>query len=411
MELFKKKQPKSTEKQKTVISIIDLYNEFSSIALEAEYNQLQEDFKTNPSEKISKRLQIIAKVLNDRAYDQGNGKLFNEAKDMLPSFTKEKFDIMTKDEKDSLQKLINSKKQLDESIRKLNEPEPEQIEITVNLNEDPKENEVIETPREKKTLINQIEVEDNPTPIIDIEPKPKKPGFFKKKVKKTTEYETDKPFARDELLEQSAKPQKKQSIFSKPIGDVFKKKVTPEQKQRAVKMQQATEAKHKDGASLMKGVFNKKEKKEKIKLPDVICPDCTHPLKAHQSKGEATGCKCGCLRTIYDIAKKQGISLQDPKEVLTRIMEENTKPVEPEVEPELIEAIEKQAKQLSTLKKETKPSVQKPKIKEEITMTEPPRKAQSLCANCDHVPKSHFDGTEFCTVIGCTCDNYRAYPE
>lgn len=409
MELFKKKTPKKITTPKTSMKISDFYNELSSVALQAEYNQLQDDFKQNPSEKTAKILQMISKILNDRAYEQGNGKLMKEALSMLPSLTKEKFESMSKEEKENLQRLIDKKKDLDMAIRNLNEPEPE-VEITLELNEDPNENEVINTEKEKITLINEVEVET---------PKPKKPGFFKKKkriireneVQRKPEYKTHEPFTPEEQIEYSQK-QKKQSLFSKPIGDVFKKKqVTPEQKQRALQMQKATEAK--EGASL-KNLFNSK-KKEKIKLPDVICPDCTHPLKSHQSKGESTGCKCGCLLTVEDIAKKQGIQLHRPEEVLTRIKEESeqvtnpeiTEPNTKEIEPEFKEVIQQQAKQLTTMKKNTVPSQQvSPEIK-----TEPPRKAKSLCANCDHVPKSHFDDVGFCTVIGCTCENYRAYPE
>jgi len=139
------------------------------------------------------------------------------------------------------------------------------------------------------------------------------------------------------------------------------------------------------GEQKLKGLFSKKPK---LDLPNLICPDCMHSIKAHTTKGESSGCKCGCLNTVETIKERHNVE----------------KPKPPETQDEIVL---KQAQKMASMKSLPKP-IQLPT---EIARIEPATKQRSLCANCDHIPKAHFDGTKFCTVIGCTCEEYRAYPE
>jgi len=92
-----------------------------------------------------------------------------------------------------------------------------------------------------------------------------------------------------------------------------------------------------------------------------------------------------------DITERHNVTLKIPKQP-------------PETQDEIVL---KQAQKMASMKSLPKP-IQLPT---EIARIEPSTKQRSLCANCDHIPKAHFDGTKFCTVIGCTCEDYRAYPE
>ena len=59
-----------------------------------------------------------------------------------------------------------------------------------------------------------------------------------------------------------------------------------------------------------------------------------------------------------------------------------------------------------------KPEEPKPVLKN-LSMAKPiSHVTANVCANCDHLPNNHFDDptNSFCTVIGCTCDSFRAYP-
>jgi len=179
MNFFKKnKKPKVVE-TKTVP-----HHTFSTKALEVEYNVLMEDYKINPNEDTQRVLLEISRILNQRAYEQGNGKLYEEIKDVFPQITKDKFQRMTDSEKENMKRILKAKKEVDEAARKLSEPDPVEfsmkIETPTTIKQDQTKNEVIhQTNYDKKqdeevVLINEVEVKQK---------KMKIPGmnFFKKK--------------------------------------------------------------------------------------------------------------------------------------------------------------------------------------------------------------------------------------
>ncbi len=413
MNFFKKNKSKETSKTRTRLSLG--YSDFPNEALEITYKHLMENYTANPNEQTGRKLQDISKILNDRAYKQGNGKLYQEINEITP-LSQEKFNRMTTPEKENLKRIVNQKKESDEAIKKLSEPQPDldgELDNYENeygsVDRPSPQNEVIhQTNYDKKqdeevVLINKIELKQKK--------KMKIPGmnFFKKQklVKLPKELDGDfvmkpkkeignaKTYSEEELqqalLQKEAqasvnldhdpnmqtmsdppKPkEQKHSIFNKPL---FQKK----EKTNLEGLQEQR----------LKGLFSKKPK---LKLPDLICPDCMHSIKAHTTKGESSGCKCGCLNTVETIAEKHNVTLEQPKQQTPKESHDDV--------------IIKQAQKMASMKSEPKP------IKPPEPLVEPSTKTRSLCANCDHIPKAHFDGNKFCTVIGCTCETYRAYPE
>jgi hypothetical protein len=394
--------------------------EWSTQAIEVEYNVLIKDYEANPNDITARRLQYLSKKLNDRAYEQGNGKLYQEINESIP-ITQEKFNRMSSSEKENLKRIVEQKKLVDKALKKLSEPEPDlDVELDNYENEygsvdRPSPNQVIhQTDYDKKqdeevVLINEVEVKQ----VQQAQPPKKKvkiPGmnFFKKKklklkhlpkeldgdfvMKPKKEIGNAKTYSEEELqqallqkeaqasvkldhdpnMQTMSDPPKKQSIFNKPM---FQKK------EKTTKYEGLEEPK-------LKGLFSKNPKQ---KLPDLICPDCMHSIKAHTTKGESSGCKCGCLNTVETIAERHNVTLEQPKQQTPKESHDDV--------------ILKQAQKMASMKSEPKP------IKPPEPLAEPSTKQRSLCANCDHIPKAHFDGNKFCTVIGCTCETYRAYPE
>ncbi len=208
------------------------------------------------------------------------------------------------------------------------------------------------------------------------------------------------------------KPKKKGlgSLFKKKIPKMIEapiqvpapnlsssKLITEDQKERAEIMEQATV--RKDKTDKLKSIFNK-TKKEKMNLPDIFCPDCSHSIKAHQKKGVSTGCKCGCLQTLETIAEKHGVQLYSPKVVLDNVLEQESITNQEKVEENI------QAQKLDTMMVKNETQNVKEVPKPNVVSTKP----KTLCVNCDHVARTHFEEKAFCTVVGCTCDEYRAYP-
>lgn len=389
--------------------------EWSTQAIEVEYNVLIKDYEANPNNITARRLQYLSKKLNDRAYEQGNGKLYQEINESIP-ITQDKFNRMSTSEKENLKMIVEQKKLVDKALKKLSEPEPDlDVELDNYENEygsvdRPSPNEVIhQTNYDKKqdeevVLLNDITIKDPLVQTIDKikqqqpeifeKKKPMKiPGmnFFKKKKLKQLPKELDGDFV--------MKPKKEIGDAKTYSEEELQQALLRKEAQASVKLdhdpniQTMSEPPKKEKTNLeglqdqrLKGLFNKKPK---LKLPNLVCPDCMHSIKAHTTKGESSGCKCGCLNTVETIIERHNVNLKEPK---------------PETQDEILL---KQAQKMASMKSLPKP-IQLPT---EIARIEPSTKQRSLCANCDHIPKAHFDGTKFCTVIGCTCETYRAYPE
>lgn len=414
MNFFKKNKSKETTKTRTRLSLG--YSDFPNEALEITYKHLMENYTANPNEQTGRKLQDISKILNDRAYKQGNGKLYQEINEIIP-LSQEKFNRMTTPEKENLKRIVQQKKESDESIKKLSEPQPDldgeldNYENEYGSVDRPSPNEVIhQTNYNKKqdeevVLINEVEVKQTPKKKMKI------PGmnFFKKKklihlpkeldgdfvMKPKTEVGNAKTYSEKEVQQLLLKKEAQASV--KLDQDPNMQTITEPPKTEPPKTEsvlkslfQKKEKTIYEGLEQpkLKGIFNKKPK---LKLPNLICPDCMHSIKAHTTKGESSGCKCGCLNTVETIAERHNVTLEIPKRP-------------PETQDEIIL---KQAEKMASMKSLPKP-IQLPT---EIARIEPSTKQRSLCANCDHIPKAHFDGTKFCTVIGCTCEDYRAYPE
>jgi len=326
MNIFKKK-PKETTKTRTRLSLG--YSDFPNEALEITYKHLMEDYNANPNEQTGRKLQDISKILNDRAYKQGNGKLYQEINEIIP-LSQEKFNRMTTPEKENLKRIVKQKQESDEAIKKLSEPQPDldgeldnyeneygsvdkpspqnEVEVIHQTNYDKKQEEEV-------VLLNDITIKDPLVQTIDkikqqqpeiFKKKPKKlPGlssFFKKKklirlpkeldgdfvMKPKKEIGNARTYSEKEVQELLKKKQIEQTISATPEPTAPPEPISAPQKH-----EQLVETR-------LKGLFKKKDKepkKEKEQLPDLICPDCSHHIKAHQKKGEPTGCKCGCLNT------------------------------------------------------------------------------------------------------------------
>jgi len=387
MNFFTKKVKTQESTGKITPSISIDIHELPSEALEITYRSLMEKYETNPSGTIQQKLVLLSKIMTDRAYDHSNG----EVKDYFIKkglTTEEKWKSLNKEQKDKLGEMKQHMEELNTAIKNLSEPEPETIKIEIS------------TPDGTFTTTASTQRQEKQQEMPQEKPKKKKKfgGFFKKKIKVIEKSEQNTQESMMDVLKDKTK------LKAKPI--------TPEQKERAKKMEIATENK-------LKKMFQKKkgDDKQKLHLPDVFCPDCSHPLKEHQTKGVSTGCKCGCLNSIEHIAERHGVQLFKPKEVLEKIEQEYQEELveDLEVEPEVKEIIVNQAKKLESMVKNEEsqtPILESiPQINPETEPRQSTRATYSVCANCDHIPKLHFDNQGFCTVIGCTCDNFRKYPE
>ncbi len=398
---------KKNKKQKPKIQSTTEKWEWSTQAIEVEYNVLIKDYEANPNDITARRLQYLSKKLNDRAYEQGNGKLYQEINESIP-ITQEKFNRMSTSEKENLKRVVEQKKLVDKALKKLSEPEPDlDVELDNYENEygsvdkPSPQNEVIhQTNYDKKqdeevVLINEVEVKQ----VQQSQPPKKKikiPGmnFFKKKKMKQLPKELDGDFVMKPKTEVgNAKTYSEKEVQQLLLKKEAQASVNLDHDPNMQTMSDPPKKTNLQGLQeqRLKGLFSKKEKP---KVPDLICPDCMHNIKAHQTKkGEQTGCKCGCLNTADQIILKH---------------EYHKKPKETQDE-----TILKQAQKMASMKSQPKPTeMPKPiQLSTEIERIEPSTKQRSLCANCDHIPKAHFDGNKFCTVIGCTCETYRAYPE
>ena len=438
MDIFKKKKkPKEQSAQSTfnpmsmTMTPEELLVSFTEEAIREAYEKEQIHYKETQDPKVQQILVAFSKVMTDRAYQQGNG-------EVKKFFLKKGYDISEEDwngfSREQKQKMAEMKQKMegvDKEFQSITKPQPEKIEIEIKQPEpievnNKQQEEIMETIK-KATIEERVneEVEKrvqeelkrkNMVLLEDIDIVNAKEHESKPEQKHST-------LQVDELFQEPKKKKGLGSLFKKKIPkqqtspssveQIIKSGVTEEQKERAVKMEQATK-KH-SAEEILKKVFTKpdKEKKPKLSLPDIYCPDCTHPLKTHQSKGVSVGCRCGCLNTIEIIAEKHGVQLYSPKQVLDKISKENPEPKYAEMpnlsNPSLPDdsIIEQQAKALQSLK--SKP-IEPDTLASVFKKKEEPLH-EGLCANCDHIPKTHFDNTGFCTVIGCKCENYRSYPQ
>jgi len=428
---FLKKKKKADVERSTFISPISmtispdqLLDGFSEESIREAYEIYQIRYKESQETIIQQILMTLSKIMTDRSYQQGNG-------EVKKFFIKKGYDISEEDwngfSREQKQKMADMKERMenaDKEFKAITQPEKIEIEIKqpepIEVNNKQQE-EVMET-IQKATIEERVKEEVEKR--VQEELKRKNMVLLEDidvvNAKEHTE-QKHSTLQVDEIFQQPKKKKGLGSLFKKKIPkqtrpssveQIIKSGVTPEQKERAVEMEQATIKKH-SAESILKKVFTKpdKEKKPKLSLPDIYCPDCTHPLKAHQSKGVSIGCKCGCLNTIEVIAKKHGVQLFSPKQVLDKISKENPEPEFAEM-PNLTNSslpedsiLEQQAKALQSLKPKTIEPGDKKKVSEQEPLHE------GMCANCDHIPKSHFDNTGFCTVIGCKCEDFRSYPQ
>lgn len=336
-------------------------NELPNEALEITYRNFQEMYEKNQDQIIQQKLVLLSKIMTDRAYAGSNGEEKDEVKEYFINrgkITEEQWSKLTKADKD---KLTNFKQEMDKmniimtEITKPVDHTDHNISVTIEDKLTPKIETETERPEERKNI----------------------GSFFKKKI--------------------SLEPTEIDSASIYPPTPA-----TQEQKHRAKIMEAAT---IKKTEQKLKAMFSKNE--TKINFPDIFCLDCSHPIKDHQSKGISTGCKCGCLNSIEIIAERHGIQLYKPTEVLEKIQAE-------QLEPEIKEIVLTQAKKLETMIKK-EPTKLSPSLST-LSPTSPnpftfDSSISDMCSNCDHIPGQHFENKGFCTVIGCTCENFRSYPQ
>ena len=383
MKFLKKKKQKQIAYTSPIDTAIPMIQKCKDETLRIIYNDLQENYEKERDVETQQHLVLISKVMTDRAVG-GNGhvKEYFMNKGMM---TNEKWDKLTNKEKDSMSEMKDKMEKLNESIEELtNQPQnnkqeshlppKEEIESIHNQADEIRERVELEVQKELKR--KQIVHLDN---VKVVEPltidKPKK-GFgslFKKKIPKMIE--------KQEMIEMPT------PTLSTQLVPNVTHQITPDQKERAKIMEEATVKESK-----LKNLFNK-DKKPKLELPEVFCPDCSHSIKAHQRKGVSVGCKCGCLQTIETIAFKHGVQLYSPKKVLDNVLEQES--ITKQENQEL-----KQAEKLHTMTVDKK-GIPKP--------TPNQTKPKPICVNCDHVARTHFEENGFCTVVGCSCETYRAY--
>lgn len=393
MNFLKKKKQKEEpiNHQKPIVAILDM-DELPDEALEITYNHLQKKYSENQNSETQQKLVLLSQVMTDRAVDGGNGhvKEYFMEKGIM---TTEKWNKLSNDEKQSLAVMKDKMEKMNEALDELTKPTPEKIEISIKAKIDKDF-----LPQDQTEKLREAEIEKKVKERVEFE--------VKEELKRKNIVLMDNIEVKDPLTIEKEKPKKKGfgSLFKKKIPKMIEvpievptpnlsvRQVTEDQKERAKIMEDATIKKSKLS-------FLNKPKKEKINLPDVFCPDCNHSIKTHQKKGVSTGCKCGCLQTIETIAEKHGVQLYSPKEVLNNVL----------VEQEIITKQEKveeniQAQKLETMKNQTQnvKDVPKPNVA---------NKPKTLCVNCDHVARTHFEENGFCTVVGCTCEEYRAYPQ
>lgn len=452
MNILKKKKSIEPPRKALVITVDDI----PTNALMLTYNHYQKKYQQTKSEESQKKLVLLSKILNDRAYEQGDGHLKKEALQNIPGLTAEKYDSLSKSEKEDVQKYVEKKKELDKAFLKLTTPEPETVEIEMK----------VETPTTMKAESEHVTVDTEPWTEEEMkmasaaEKKEKKKGWLSKLNEPILQKDKPKPthstIETDRLFEKKRKPvlgflkkKKKKQQVQIPVSDelvntidrikqdepqLFKKPVTPEQKERARKMEIATR--------LKLGGFRKKQEENPNKLnlkglEEVYCFECKHDIKQHTKGGVDMGCqKCGCLMTAAQIAKDNGIDLKQPKKVVKQILKENEleeeeKPIKDEKKfQELLEEnrikdldhVKKQAAQLATMqaKQKPKPQPQKQKtVEEEIQQMELEENQQAVdepapqvnqCI-CDHPQSEHFNGGEFCQNTDCLCERFKAYPK
>lgn len=353
--------------------------------------------------RLKKNMEVAELALKE-LHDEDNKPKADELETEIESLIKEKIkqdrikiqkenqeeDNFSKIQKSRLEKLVKIEKPKGSFLNKLIKTSVrKEAEASINLDHDESMQTQSEVKDEKVFLNDVTVVEPKPEPK-HVEPerttvehieeeKPKKTGFFKKKVKKNLGKLPDKPL--------------------KPIAE--KKSIGQK--------------------------FSIKKKKEGYDLKDneLICTDCGHYLKSHQKGGVSSGCiKCGCLVTIEEIAQKHGEKLKvHGEEPSARIIEEPkpqefiipsnvVPPLEQEVQQEpqqvpkeipkeIPEPIIKQAKQIESMVKKDVPKGFPDTPKDENQYIEEDEK----CI-CDHVKSKHYEG-KFC--FSCDCSSFIPY--
>ena len=190
--------------------------------------------------------------------------------------------------------------------------------------------------------------------------------------------------------------------------------------------------------------FNKKNKESKI--PNIkyeignlelYCLSCKHTIHAHAKNGESNGCnKCGCLRTITEIAKENKVPLitrkqyqqmssdsKEPNFITKNFLPKKELRIDETQEIAVDSAIIKQAKALQSMITTKKPKTKietradqlqkntQSKLKEESQREKDLKEVSDDTCTCSHKMNEHFESGGFCTTLDCPCDSFREYPQ
>ncbi len=362
MGLFSKKTKEATGKSIEVLRLN--LDDFPEEALKLTYMDMMERYTDKPSSRLQKIMVHISKELNKRAntnIDEAQVEITvskeEPKKTNLEQLTEKRIEQMV-ERKPKKQSIFT--KPISQVIKK-KEPQRESL----NLNEDEQRRVAQLKAKKKKKSFGSFF-------------KKKVPVFIPSKVTIAEEIQNHPNIQQE--ANKIRKLEEQLDSYEKEYGSVDKP--APVQEVQIEKPKK----------KLFSFSLPESPKKFSLKLParkgynlkgvELIC-ECGHYLKAHQKGGESTGCnKCGCLRTIEQIAERQGVNLK---------RKDKSQKDEP--------AIEKQAKQLQSMT-ETKPVVNKP---QPITQEQ---KEQSC--TCEHKRSEHYEG-KFCYT--CNCSKFTPYPQ
>ncbi len=167
-----------------------------------------------------------------------------------------------------------------------------------------------------------------------------------------------------------------------------------------------------------------KDEAYELKNLELYCFNCKHKIQEHMKNGESNGCvKCGCLKSVEEIAKENDAPLITKKEyteirkvekpsrgVFNSINLKQFKHQSTNLTSDNEDVIQKQAKQLSSMVKKRADDMQE---STEKRLNEKKKKLGNIDVDgctCGHQMKLHFDNTGFCIVKDCVCNEFRSYP-
>lgn len=360
MKLFEKKSKKSSGSTTEILHLN--LDDFPEEALKLTYMDMMERYTDNPSSRLQKIMVQISRELNKRA-NTNNGETQVEIsvskeeppKTNLEQLTEKRVDQMV-ERKPKKQSIFT--KPISEVIKKKEPPK----KISYNLNED-----------EQKR-------------VAELKAYKKKKSFgsyFKKKVPvfKPSTVTIAEEIQNHPNIQQEAnkirKIEEELDSYEKEYGSVDKP--APQQVQIE---------KPKKKFSIPFG----KKKGYNLKGIELIC-ECGHYLKSHQKGGESIGCqRCGCLKTIEEIAERQGIKLKlkDQSQVVQQVME-------------------KQVQQIQTMTTQKKSTLSSPPPPPTV-LSPPTEKVDQIDhgCTCDHTESEHYEG-KFC--YNCNCSKFTPYPQ